>query len=329
LRTATLATRAQTLQLEQEATALNLLAETTQRFIQVLSAQQTVILLDHSTELAEQTLASVQRRVSAGATTRIELLRAQAALANEQTRLLQARNAQAIAKIRLASVWGDSIADFDQVTGDLFDVGGRVDETALAQQLNNNPALLLASSKAELLIAEQRQVLGQSSPDLRWTLGARHFQDTSDTALVAGISLPLFSGSRNNGRTQVANAQLMESKASRDITLLTMQSRLLEFARHHDSALQQVIALQQHIIPLLQEALTDATNAYDRGRYSYLEMVEARKELVTAQQQLIDAATDALLIRTDIEKITANTLPSMTSAPNQTVGATANTQEKH
>lgn len=327
LRTVTANSRMKTLQLEQQATALNLLAQTTQRFIQVVSAQQTVELVSNSVELAEQTLESVERRVNAGATTRIELLRAQAALANEQTRLLQANNLQQIARLRLAAVWGETDVNFDRAEGDLFVVGEAVDTEALQQQLNNNPELLLASSKAQLQAAELQQAQSLASPDLRWTLGARHFQATDDNALVAGISLPLFSSSRNNGRAQSADAALNESRVNQQLALLTMQSHLLELAQLHDSSLQQVTALQQNIIPKLTEALAEASNAYDRGRYSYIEMVAARQELIEAEQQLIDASTEALLVRTEIEKITAVDLPSVDSRLNQTAESDAGEQE--
>ena len=57
------------------------------------------------------------------------------------------------------------------------------------------------------------------------------------------------------------------------------------------------------------EAALDATRvAFERGRYSYLEWVDAQRELVDVQRALIDASTNAHLYRAEIERLTGEPL---------------------
>jgi cobalt-zinc-cadmium efflux system outer membrane protein len=58
----------------------------------------------------------------------------------------------------------------------------------------------------------------------------------------------------------------------------------------------------------MEAALEAARNAYERGRYSYLEWADAQRELVEVQRALIDAATNAHLLRTEIERLTGEPL---------------------
>jgi cobalt-zinc-cadmium efflux system outer membrane protein len=53
------------------------------------------------------------------------------------------------------------------------------------------------------------------------------------------------------------------------------------------------------------EAALDATReAFERGRYSYLEWVDAQDELVAIQRSLIDASANAHLYFAEIERLT-------------------------
>ena len=57
------------------------------------------------------------------------------------------------------------------------------------------------------------------------------------------------------------------------------------------------------------EAALEATRvAFERGRYSYLEWVDAQRELVEVQRALITAAANAHLYRTEIERLTGESL---------------------
>jgi cobalt-zinc-cadmium efflux system outer membrane protein len=64
------------------------------------------------------------------------------------------------------------------------------------------------------------------------------------------------------------------------------------------------------------EAALDATRtAFERGRYSYLEWVDAQRELIEVQRALIDASANAHLYRTEIERLTGEPLSGAEDSP--------------
>ena len=67
---------------------------------------------------------------------------------------------------------------------------------------------------------------------------------------------------------------------------------------------QSMRALQATVLPRMQEALKETQYAFERGRYSYLELVDAQREFLDAQADRIDAATQAQLLITEIERLT-------------------------
>ena len=62
------------------------------------------------------------------------------------------------------------------------------------------------ASERRMRDAEIQLAKSQSESDIRWQVGARRFEETGDTALVVGVSMPLFAGRRNRGEVQAAAA---------------------------------------------------------------------------------------------------------------------------
>ena len=58
----------------------------------------------------------------------------------------------------------------------------------------------------------------------------------------------------------------------------------------------------------MDEALRETKYAYERGRYSYLEWVEAQREFIDVRRSLIAAAANAHNFRTEIERLTGEPL---------------------
>ena len=75
-----------------------------------------------------------------------------------------------------------------------------------------------------------------------------------------------------------------------------------------NNALLNVQTLQNSIIPPLVQALELVEQAYINGRFSYLEWVSTRQELLNAKQALIQSAKQAHQRGADIESLTAQPL---------------------
>ena len=83
----------------------------------------------------------------------------------------------------------------------------------------------------------------------------------------------------------------------------------MELFRHYQELLdrrRQVRVLRSRALPLMESALQNTQYAYERGRYSYLELVDAQRELLDVRASLIESAAQYQLTLIEIERLTGN-----------------------
>ncbi|MDN3640682.1 TolC family protein [Simiduia curdlanivorans] len=290
--------------------SLALLGEVTRRYVEVLAAQEQLALAGEASDLAGESLRIVTKRAAAGATPEAEVRRAQAAAEQAKLALLAQQQRFIYMKVALAALWGSTTPDFDKVEGNLFEFGEDVAFDSLFAKVEKNPVIEIFAAESRLKDAELRLAQTQSRADIRWSLGVRQMQETDDTALVAGFSMPLFSGQRNSGAVTTALAEKNQVFAQREVMLLDLHTQLFRAFHNRKQAIVTVKALGSTIIPALEQALTETQAAYQRGRYGYLDYVSARQELLNARNTQIEAAAAALTFGAEIEQLTAESLAS-------------------
>lgn len=295
-------------EVQKQLVSLELLAEVTRRYIDVLAQQALVSAQQEAETLARYTYQAVTKRVEAGASPAFEQKRASAALARARLEVLTAEQSKH-SKIRsLAIMWGEQAPTFTQVTGDLYALQPSPALSVLFAQLVASPNLLVFAQQTRLQEAQVRLTQSANQADLNWTAGIKRVNGLNDTAFVAGISLPLFSGERNLGEYQKQQAMLGQLEQQKQQAVLQLYHQLNMALMARDNALLNVQTLQNSIIPPLQEALTWVEQTYIDGRFSYLEWVSTSQELLNAKQELIHAAKQAHQRGADIEALTAQPL---------------------
>jgi len=293
---------------ERRAETLDVLGQVAQRFVATLALQEKLELAAEAVALAEATHEIVTRRADRGAAPQAEVMRAKAALTRSRIEQSRALSEYESRKIALASLWGDTRLDFQSLEGDLFQFGSSDSFEILYQRVSESPAIQIYASERRVREAEVQLSRSQSESDIRWQVGIRRFEETDDTALTAGLSVPLFSGRRNRGEVQAALAARDEVQYRREDTLLRLHSRLFEAYRQRQQNIEAVEQIRGQMLPDLSDALSQTREAYQKGRYSYVEWTAAQRELLSARQALVDAATMALLNQALIEQLTAQPL---------------------
>lgn len=298
------------LEAERKITALNLLAEATRRYIDVLAAQSQLQLAIDGLTLAEETQAVVAERAQVGVTSDAELKRAQAAVFN--AKLVAETQLQQLdyAKLALSMMWGESQVSFDSLQGNLFAFTDDVALEPLFEKVKYSPAITAFLTQVQLKEAELRFAKTQSSSNISWSVGVKQLQQTNDMALTAGFSMPLFNSERNAGEIISAQAAKEQVLANREVALLELYGQLYRAYASRKQAIITVNRLQSSVIPTLTSALEDTKRAYEQGLYSYLDYLTAREELLFARRALIDSAASALRYGVDIEQLIAEPLPA-------------------
>src|SRR5690606_33588431 len=298
---------------EADARQLDILAEVARRFIHVASDQEQLALTLRATELAEKTVAAVDKRVRAAKSPVVELHRARIALTRARLDTEHAEHELQSSRVKLAAMWGDTQPDFSGVSAALFTLPVPDSFAALVARLEANPDFTRFTSEQRLRDAEMRLAQSRRTPDIQFGAGVRQFASSDDHAFVMSVSMPLFSGSRSRGAIAEASAYREQVVVDKRAAFVRAQAQLFELYQELQHALSETQMLRDDILPQTETVLRDTEYAYQRGRYSYLDWIAAQRELLDAQRQLIEAAANAHRYFAEIERLTRESLASNTA----------------
>jgi cobalt-zinc-cadmium efflux system outer membrane protein len=289
---------------ERTARRVDLLAEVTREFIAIVACQERVATARSGVAIAARTLAAVEKRVAAAASPLAEGHRAR--VASIRARLAQQRAEQelAAAQRQLASRWGALEADFDIAGANLFALDELPDYAQFLGRLPDSAALVRFASEARLRDAQVRLEQARQRQDVAVAAGVRRLQASGDQALVLSFSMPLALGDRNAGAIREAQVRRAQLDAQQDAAGLRLQADLFALYRETGQVRREALALQGEVLPELEQALAQTEYAYQRGRYSYLELVDAQRALLEARQQAIDSAASYHTLVAEIERLT-------------------------
>lgn len=300
--------RQQQLASSQRVLTLDVVTAVTQQFIRLLVAQEELTLQEESHQLLQQTLTSLTRQVQAGGTAESELLRGNAALTRATQALRQARQRVSTERIRLSAFWADTSPDFTAAKADLYGVPSTTTLPALLEKLSNNPDLAFLSAEIDVRSAEVRRAQSERRPALEWNAGVRRLQESDDSAVVFGLSMPLGSSGRARGAIATATANQQQAEWDKDATRIQLEAQLIAVYETHQIAVDEVNVLRDQVIPSLKKVMRSTADAFDRGRYSYLELNLAQNQLLNAQQALVEAAARMQETRIELERMIGSTL---------------------
>jgi cobalt-zinc-cadmium efflux system outer membrane protein len=293
---------------ERAVAELDVLAEVTRRFIHVASDQEHLVVTQRATALADENVRAASARVAAARAPEVELRRARVTLARAGVEQEHAEHELLSSRRLLAAMWGDTDATFDNVSADLHALPQDEGYEALVARLVNSPDFARFASEERLRDAEVRVAEAHARSNLVVRAGLRELHETDDEAFTFGVTVPLFTRSRSRGEIAEAQALREQTAAEREAHRVKAEAQLFELFQELRHAVTESEVVSSSVLPEMEAALEATRTAFERGRYSYLEWVDAQRELIEVQHQLIDASTNAQLYRTEIERLTGEAL---------------------
>lgn len=294
-----------------EAARIALLAEVTGRYVNVLAAQRQVELARESLKLAEQVADSIGRRVEAGDAPAVEQSRAAVPVATARIALQRAERSLESTRVQLALTWGSSSPAFDSVKGDLDAVRPLPPVGAIASLIGQNPDVArwvteIASRQAEVELARAEAV-----PDLTAGLGYRWFNETDDSALVGGVSIPLPIFDRRQGDILAGRFGVASAKNQQWAVELRIEAAVATAYARLANAYDEATALRDHALPPANEAYRDIKQAFDQGNLGFLDVLDAERTLIDLRQQYLDALAEYHGSVAELEGLTGQSLDSI------------------
>lgn len=299
---------------EQRRQQLDVLATVVDRFIEVVVAQERLALARKAETLADATEEATKVRVSAGRLADVELSRA--AIARARARLQRERAEQGLwsARQSLAVLWGDDRNDFVAVAS-LFEQAPVPSLEIFMADIERNPEVASLAAQRRLRDAELQLAEIRARPALEVSAGARRFDATGDTAFVAGISLPLALFDRNRGGIAAARATVEQAEARQQAGTAQARATLRALYQELTLARRESELLRAEVIPHAERALQGVEDGFRRGRFSYLELVNAQRELLDSHNGAIEAAATAHRLLAQLERVTGKSVATQGDVP--------------
>ncbi|MDH5469413.1 MAG: TolC family protein [Gammaproteobacteria bacterium] len=294
---------------------LDAAAETARLFFLCLFNQTQMVNAGEAVQLAQETVSAVKKRVQAGKSPQAELARARAELARLKLDLEDFEHELLSASRRLAAQWGETEPDFKRVNGELVSLPNTDSFETLKTRIVRNPDIARFLSKQRVDEAELRLAEAQRKQNWRVSAGVRRLEITDDEALVANLTIPLTLRNRNQGGIAEARAKMAQTEADAVAARIRIETSLFVIYQELQHSLHRAKTFRDHIIPQLEQALADTRNAYDLGRYSYIEWRTAQKDLLEAHRALVEASVDAHNNTIEIERLTGVRIAQPTISP--------------
>jgi len=262
--------------------------EVGQAFAQTLAAQEKVTLYEELIQLNESFLPEIEKRIDAGKVPAVERTRARTAVTAARLSQLQARRELRSAKLRLAATWGSTSPGFDRVAGRLADLPSAADQAALERSLYAHPAYRKDSGAISQSEAKHALARAKGVQDVTVQGGVRQLRDSGDQiALVVGFSIPLPFHDRNQGEIAATKAEIEAAMQRRAATLAELKVRLNNAIQMLASIRTEVVSIERDLLPSAEDAYRRVGEGYAKGRFGYLDLIEARRSLTEARVQLL------------------------------------------
>ncbi len=282
---------------------LELVRDVQTAYYDALAAEELVAIERERLATAQALNASVARRVAAARDPLMAGARAEAGLAEAQIALTRAQAEAATARARLASLMGGE-AGFTLIQADFaLPRASDHDHATLSDESPDIARLVAARESAGANVSVERSLAWQN-PTL--SLGYRRFEERNgDGALVAGFSIPLGVFDRNQGSIQRAQAERRRAEYDLEAGRRTLAREYAALTRAIAADAEAVRSTEEQVIPQAERALSLAQDGYNRGAFSYLDVLEAQRALADARQRRVEALRSYHSNEAAIDRLTA------------------------
>lgn len=263
------------------------------------AAEDRAVLARDNTAAAEELARTARILVDAGRDPPLRQLRAESLLAEAKAEQARTFSELLTARRLLASLIGSVDPE---LTASVSDEAAPAAPAPYATSLNEQ----LATAEREAARARVQLARSDAVQDITASGGVRRFRESGDTALVAGISIPLPIRDRNRGNIEAAGAESNAAESGLLLARIDANRAQYDARMLLGAAEVRYEALAGPGLQQAEEALRLARIGYNAGKFSLIELIDAQTALTTAKLNLIEARLDraralAALIRANAQ----------------------------
>ena len=282
--------------IDQVRTELDVITEVRSVYVEAMAATAQFAVAQEQEEIGRALVDAVNRRVASARDPEAALLRVKARAAELDANRDLARQAMELSRRRLASYWSGNGDAFTVDTAPLFAEPEEIHvfEAGIAESPD---AALLAANEARAGAALRlEQANAKQDPTI--SLGVRHLAGDDAVAGILSFSMPIALFDTNRGAIARARAERNRAEWQKRGGLMRLERELATVSGRHLAASAEARAIRDNIIPQAEAALASARRGFQRGGFTYLDVIEAQRAL--ADLRLREIATLARLRQAEI-----------------------------
>ena len=296
---------------DSEQLKLDVLQAASQGFVTLLAAQE---LEQQAKEFHQQSLEMhriVKIQVEVGKVSPLILKKADVLLADSAIKLKQAKQQRLNARQRLTAFRSDGNDTFEQAAGSLAKRYSLPSKSDLWKQVEASPEIRGLNITEELgktaVSLEKAAVI----PDLEITGGIRKMRQVQGHKWVAALSFQLPLLNFNRGNIKAAQYRLQKDKALAKDTLNNLRAEFEETYNQWTTAGDEATILEKKSLASLEELYNGTLEGYKAGKFSFIEVLDARQTLNRTKQRYIKVLRKFHLAALKLARMTGTTLDKL------------------
>lgn len=297
-------------------TILTTVSDVISAYYDVVRQQQLLIAADSAIDVSVLRTNIAKTKLQLGRGSKLDVLTAQVDYNTDTSNYLQIKNALQVAKVRLNQLMVRDISsqfsvadDIDVNTGILF---SKQAEIAAKQ----NPDLQNAFINQKIAALNLKVIRGARYPAISLNSGYSRTNSTSPTGFnqkfaangfTYGVtaSMNIFNGFLQRQNERNAKIGIETSKLNFEKTKLGVNAQLLTAYQNYTTFLD-LIKLEQRNVDIAKENLDITLAKYRLGSIAPLELREAQRNAIDAQNRFIEMQFQAKLAETTLKEISGN-----------------------
>jgi cobalt-zinc-cadmium efflux system outer membrane protein len=245
----------------------------------------------------------IARRVAAARDPRFASARVETQVAQAEIALEQARASAQAARAALTAYWGGGA----NLPLDLSAFEAASETPASGAPTSPDLAVLEAERNAAAMRIRVEETRAVQDVTLRG--GVRYLGNGDEVALVVGGSMPIGINDANQGNIERARAERMAAEQEITAARLTRARDIATVTARMAASAAEARRLQGDVLPRAQQTVTLVREGFNRGGFSYIDVLEAERVLVEIRARRIAALKAYQLDRAALDRLTGRHAP--------------------
>lgn len=302
----------------------NLVFEISLAYFNLIRISEQINVLQNNIDVSRERIDIEEAKVDVGSGSEYDLLQARSDLNADRALLIREKNFLTEARIRLNELLSREPGTEFTVTRDIVVNRFLIRDDLYKKLMADNAEISLARMQQDIARVELRVLRGERFPEISLTSGYTYSSNQNDggffrfnetTGFSVGITarVNIFNGFDTNRRVQNVKINQKNAEINLDSRQLRLEADFLATFRAYENSLE-LVDLEEENLENAEETLDIALERFRLGSISSLELREAQRTFIAAENRLISAKFDAKIAEAELRRLSGELEQLITSS---------------